>query len=141
MRVVFDTNVLVSRLLASRESPPAQAVRLVMEGTNVHLFSEATFQELGEVLSRAKFDPYLPREKRLHFLSEMRELSEFVIIHRTFSVCRDPRDDKFLNLAVCGNADYLVTGDEDLLALHPFEDVSILSPASFLTQSPEGYSS
>ena len=132
MRVIFDTNVLVSRLLTAKESLPAQAVRLVMEGANVHLFSEATFQELGNVLNRAKFDPYLSREKRLYFLSEMRELSEFVTINRTFSLCRDPRDDKFLDLASCGNADYLVTGDEDLLALHPFEGVSILSPASFL---------
>ncbi|MEC4817025.1 MAG: putative toxin-antitoxin system toxin component, PIN family [Scytonema sp. PMC 1069.18] len=134
LRVVFDTNVLVSRLLAAKESPPAQAVRLVMEGTAVHLFSEATFQELGDVLSRPKFDSYLSREKRLHFLFEMRELSEFVTINRTFSICRDPRDNKFLDLAVCGNADYLITGDEDLLELHPFEGVSILSPASFLAR-------
>ena len=137
MRVIFDTNVLVSRLLGAKESPPARAVRLVMEGANVHLFSEATFQELVNVLSRAKFDPYLSREKRLHFLSEMRELSEFVTIDRTLSLCRDPRDDKFLDLAACGNADYLVTGDEDLLALHPFEGISILSPALFLlSQNP-----
>ena len=134
LRVIFDTNVLVSRLLAAKESPPARAVRLVMEGAGAHLFSEATFQEIGDVLSRAKFDPYLSREKRLHFLSEMRELSEFVPIDRTFSLCRDPRDNKFLDLAVCGNANYLVTGDEDLLTLHPFEGVSILSPVSFLAQ-------
>ena len=134
LRVIFDTNVLVSRLLAAKESPPARAVRLVIEGAGAHLFSEATFQELGDVLSRAKFDPYLSREKRLHFLSEMRELSEFVTIDRTFSLCRDPRDNKFLDLAVCGNANYLVTGDEDLLTLHPFEGVSILSPVSFLAQ-------
>ncbi len=134
MRVVFDTNVLVSRLLAAKESLPAQAVRLVMEGTAVHLFSEVTFQELGDVLIRPKFDSYLSREKRLHFLFEMRELSEFVTINRTFSLCRDPRDNKFLDLAACGNADYLITGDEDLLELHPFEGVSILSPASFLAR-------
>lgn len=134
MRVIFDTNVLVSRLLGAKESPPARAVRLVMEGTGAHLFSEATFQELGDVLIRAKFDPYLSREKRLHFLSEMRELSEFVTINRTFSLCRDPRDNKFLDLSACGNANYLITGDEDLLELHPFEGVSILSPASFLAQ-------
>ena len=134
LRVIFDTKVLVSRLLAAKESPPARAVRLVMEGAGAHLFSEATFQEIGDVLSRAKFYPYLSREKRLHFLSEMRELSEFVTIDRTFSLCRDPRDNKFLDLAVCGNANYLVRGDEDLLTLHPFEGVSILSPVSFLAQ-------
>ena len=83
---------------------------MVMEGAGVHLFSEATFQELRDVLNRAKFDPYLKREKRLHFIAEMRELSEFVIITRTVSLCRDARDDKFLDVAACGNADYLVTG-------------------------------
>ena len=134
MLVIFDTNVLGSRLLAAKESPPARVVRMVTEGAGVHLFSEATFQELRDVLNRAKFDPYLPREKRLHFIAEMRELSEFVTITRTVSLCRDARDDKFLDVAACGNADYLVTGDQDLLALHPFEGVSILSPASFLAQ-------
>ncbi len=100
----------------------------------MHLFSEATFQELQDVLGRAKFDPYLSREKRLHFLSEMRGLSQIVSITRTFMQCRDAKDNKFLDVAVCGHADYLITGDQDLLELHPFEGVSILSPSAFLKQ-------
>ena len=47
-------------------------------------------------------------------------------------MCRDPDDDKFLELAVSGNADYLVSGDDDLLALHPFREIPILRPAEFL---------
>jgi putative PIN family toxin of toxin-antitoxin system len=132
--VVFDTNVLVSRLLGAKNSPPAQVVRLVMEGGGLHLFSEATFQELFEVLTRPKFDPYLPREKRLHFLSEMRALSEIIPVTHAFPACRDPKDNKFLEVAVSGGADFLITGDADLLELHPFEGVRILSPADFLVK-------
>lgn len=130
--VVFDTNVLVSRLLASKDSPPARTVRLVLEGGGLHLFSEETFGELSDVLNRPKFDPYLPHEKRMHFLSEMKELSQMIPISHTFSVCRDPKDNKFLDVAVSGKADFLITGDADLLALHPFEEVNILSPHDFL---------
>lgn len=51
---------------------------------------------------------------------------------RTIRACRDPKDDKFLEVAVAGRADVLVSGDADLQSLHPFENVPILSPASFL---------
>jgi uncharacterized protein len=135
--VVLDTNVLVSRLLASKDSPPAQVVRRIMEGDGFQLFSEATFQELSDVLNRPKFDPYLSREKRQHFVSEMRELSIFVPITQTFSICRDLKDNKFLDVAFCGNADYLITGDKDLLELNPFAKVLILSPADFLLKQPK----
>ena len=48
------------------------------------------------------------------------------------TACRDPKDDKFLTLAVAANADYIVTGDDDLLVLHPFRGIQIIKPAEFL---------
>lgn len=57
---------------------------------------------------------------------------ETVEIIQSFSVCRDPKDDKFLELAVNGNADYIVTGDRDLLVLNPFQNIAILSVSEFL---------
>lgn len=51
---------------------------------------------------------------------------------------RDPTDDKFLELAISGKAEFLVTGDEDLLVLHPFQDTAILTPSDFLAQDPPG---
>ena len=132
IHVVFDTNILVSRLLAPKDSVPAQVVRSVFKRGGQSLFSEVTFAELEAVLSRAKFDAYISREKRQYFLSEMRELSAFITINKHVSLCREPADDKFLEVAVNGKVDYLITGDQDLLVLESIENIPILSPADFL---------
>ena len=129
-RVVLDTNALVSRLL-SRRSVPGQAVDAAMTHHGV-LASEATLMELAEVLGRAKFDPYLTIGERQDFLRQFDRIAERIEILRPIRACRDPKDDKFLELAVEGAADMIVTGDNDLLALHPFQGISILTPARFL---------
>jgi uncharacterized protein len=129
-RVVLDTNALISRLL-SRRSMPAQAVDLAITRHRV-LASEATLMELAEVLSRAKFDPYLTIGERQDFLRQFDRIAERIEVLRTIRACRDPRDDKFLELAVEGAADIVVTGDGDLLALNPFQGVAIVTPAQFL---------
>jgi putative PIN family toxin of toxin-antitoxin system len=130
--VVFDTNVLISRVLGSKESAVSRSVRFLLEKGACPLFSEATLKELSEVLGRSKFDPYISQEKRQHFLSQMREISIVIPIDRHFTDCRDPKDNMFLDVSVCGGAEYLITGDADLLVLHPFEGVNILSPIYFL---------
>ena len=64
---------------------------------------------------------------------------ELVAITEQINDCRDPNDNKFLELAVCGNADVLVTGDDDLLVLNPFRRIAIVKPRDFLsslTQPP-----
>jgi putative PIN family toxin of toxin-antitoxin system len=129
-RVVLDTNILISRLL-SRRSVPAQAVDLALTHHRI-LASEATLMELAEVLGRAKFDPYLTIGERQDFLRMFDRIAERIEVVRTVQACRDPRDDKFLELAVEGEADIIVTGDNDLLILDPFRGVSILTPARFL---------
>lgn len=129
-RWVFDTNVLISRLL-NPAGPAAQAVDLGME-SGVVLLSDATFAELAEALMRPKFDAYLTRDERSLALEAVAAVCRRVLIGRPLRACRDPRDDKFLDVAVHGRADALVTGDADLLALHPFHGVPILTPADFL---------
>jgi uncharacterized protein len=129
-RVVLDTNTLISRLL-SRHSAPARAVDLALADHQI-LASEATLMELAEVLSRAKFDPYLTIGERQDFLRQFDRIAERIEVVRTIRACRDPRDDKFLELAVAGEADVIVTGDNDLLALDPFREISILTPVRFL---------
>ncbi len=64
--------------------------------------------------------------------TELLEKSTVIPITESITVCRDPDDDKFLERAVSGNADYLVSRDDDLLALHPFREIPILRPAEFL---------
>lgn len=130
MRVVLDTNALVSRLLVPA-SVPAQAVRQAAAKHRI-LLSEATLLELAGVLSRSKFDPYVTLDERKAFLRLLGHIVELVPVVHVVRACRDPRDDKVLELAVNGAADVIVTGDADLLALHPFRDIPILTPAAFL---------
>jgi uncharacterized protein len=131
-RVVLDTNALVSRLL-SRRSVPGQAVDAAVTHHRI-LASEATLMELADVLSRAKFDPYLTIGERQDFLRLFDRIAERIEVLRTIHACRDPRDDKFLELAVEGAADIVITGDGDLLALNPFQGIAILTPAQFLAK-------
>lgn len=132
-RVVFDTNALVSRLLFP-QSVPGQAVRLAMDSAQL-LVSEATVSELAEVLSRPKFDRYVSVSERRHFLRLIGRIVDFVPVVYPIRVCRDQKDDKFLELALAGAADVVVTGDSDLLVLHPFRSVPILAPAAYLSRS------
>lgn len=129
-RWVFDTNVLISRLL----NPAGSAARAVDLGmsSGVVLLSDATFAELADVLMRPKFDAYLTRDERSLALEAVAAVCRRVPISRPLRACRDPRDDKFLDVAVHGRADALVTGDADLLVLHPFHDVPVLTPADLL---------
>jgi putative PIN family toxin of toxin-antitoxin system len=130
-RFVFDTNTLVSAALR-RHSLPRQALDLALAQGKL-LVSELTVRELEEVLFRPKFDRYLSEQSRLLFLATLLSNVEAVEITEQVIVCRDPTDDKFLDVAVNGSATYIVSGDKDLLALHPFRTISIVTPRAFLS--------
>ncbi len=129
-RIVADTNLLVSRLLLP-QSLPAQAVRKAVDEGQL-LVSDATLGELADVLSRAKFDPYVSLEDRQDFIRVLNRVAERIIVTAPIKACRDPKDDKFLEVALNGEANLILTGDRDLLALHPFRGVDILSPREYL---------
>lgn len=131
-RVVVDTNVLVSRLLLPA-SVSARAVRQIVEHSQL-LASEATLTELADVLSRDKFDRYVDVSDRQAFFLQLARIVERVPITYLVHGSRDPKDDMFLELAVNGHADYIVSGDQDLLLLSPFRDIPILNPARYLEQ-------
>jgi putative PIN family toxin of toxin-antitoxin system len=130
MRCVVDTNVLVSAIVFP-PSVPRQAVDKALSD-DVLLFSEFTMDELKEVLFRSKFDPYVTREERILFLAQLGSVAEFVPIVRIVRECRDPKDDKFLEVALNGRADVIITGDADLLEMHPWRGIDILSSADYL---------
>lgn len=69
---------------------------------------------------------------RAEFIARLAETSEQVNIIEKITACRDPKDDQFLDVAINGKADLLITGDQDLLVLGSFRDVEIVSPANFL---------
>jgi putative PIN family toxin of toxin-antitoxin system len=132
-RFVFDTNVLVSALMFSRSRP-----RLVWNQarrTGVILASHDTLEELASVLCRPKLAAYVSPSESTAFLIELARVAELVAITEHVELCRDPRDDRFLELALAGQADFLLTGDADLLALHPFRGTAILTPAAYLDGS------
>ena len=129
-RIVVDTNALVSRLLLPI-STPGRAVRKAVD-TGQLLISEAAMEELAGVLSRSKFDPYVSIADRQEFIRQLARVAELVPILHTIRACRDPKDDRILELAVNGSAGLIVTGDRDLLALHPFRGIQILSPEAYL---------
>ena len=131
MRVIFDTGVVVSGLLLPR-SVPRQAFQ-VARNRGVLLVSLATLEELDDVLRRSKFDAYVTEEQRLEFLAAYIRETEEVAVNINLKVCRDPTDDKFLELALEGRATHIVSGDPDLVTLSPFRGVSIVNPRQFLT--------
>jgi putative PIN family toxin of toxin-antitoxin system len=129
-RYVLDTGVLISAALFEG-SVPGQALGAALRNGEL-LLSSATAQELQEVLGRPKFDRYVRAATRGRFLAALLRRARIVEPEASIHVCRDPRDDKFLDLAVAGRASFLVTGDGDLLVLHPFRNVAIVTPAEFL---------
>jgi putative PIN family toxin of toxin-antitoxin system len=129
-RIVADTNCLVSRLLLP-SSVPSRAVRNAAD-FGLLLVSEATMDELADVLSRPKFDRYVSMQDRQQFLRLLGRIAEFVTTGYPVRECRDPKDDKFLEVALNGKADLILTGDADLLTLNPWRGIAILSPADYL---------
>src|SRR5438445_13176228 len=116
-RYVFDTNVMVSALLFENSVPGKAFYGALAHGEI--LLSEASVLELQEVLGRKKFDRYLTPEERDQFMVMLLERATLIEITDAVQACRDPQDDKFLELAVNGNASAVITGYEDLLALSP----------------------
>lgn len=129
-RVVFDTNVLISGALSTTSTLALAMEKAINDGQL--LASTATLRELMEKLLSAKFDPYVSRETRDVLLLRLAPLVEIVEVVQTIQASRDPKDDKFLEVAVNGRADLLVTGDADLLELNPFRGIAILTPADYL---------
>ncbi len=129
-RVIVGTNVLISRLLVPH-SVAGRVVSRLIKITRL-LVSEDTLAELAQTISRDKFNPYVSLEDRQEFFRLYARLAEWVPISSTVRVCRDPNDDKFLELAVDGQAQMVVTGDKDLLGLSPYGGIEILTPAAVL---------
>lgn len=133
MRCIFDTNVLVSALLLPK-SKPRQALDLALR-TGTVLLSFATLAELYEVLTRKQFRRYASEEDIRSFLAALTREAQWVDVDVQISACRDPKDNKFLELAVSGQATHIVTGDADLLTLNPFPRIEIVPPHRFLELS------
>src|SRR6056297_2504229 len=124
-RVVVDTNVLISAALLST-STPAKLLDALEESRAILLFSTETQKELQTRIMKKKFDQYVSLAKRQRFLAQLDAVTEYIPIVNRPMGCRDKDDDKFLETAAIGKADCLVTGDNDLLAMDPFQGIPIV---------------
>lgn len=131
MRIVFDSNVLIRALLSEYSFSGQVLNRSELLNAEV-LISTSTLAEAIEVVMRRKFDKYLSLFVRQLFLEEYEANGSKVKIIRRIKACRDPKDDMYLELALSGNANCIITNDADLLALHPFENIPIITPKEFL---------
>lgn len=135
LHFVFDSNALVSASLL-KKSISRQALDRARQMGKL-LFSLPTITELNEVLRREEFNKYVTEEERIQLLATMLREALLKAPTETITDCRDSKDNKFLELAVSGNADCIVSGDADLLVLHPFRGIPILTPHVFLNYSWE----
>ena len=130
---VIDANTVISAFVF-KLSKPREALEKAIKTGQVATSLE-TYEELSEVLLRSKFDKYISLEERLLALKQYKELAVFRKVSETIRECRDPKDDKYLELAVSVNASCIITGDKDLLILHPFRGIPILKAVDFLNNS------
>jgi putative PIN family toxin of toxin-antitoxin system len=136
-RVVFDTSTLVSAALRP-DSVPHQALLRALRFCDVCV-SRETLDELQKVLTRRKFQRYLPETARRLFVRTVENNVRIVAVRdwtelAVAPACRDPLDNKFLALAFESEAEAIVSSDDDLLALHPWNEIRILRPAEFLNE-------
>jgi len=131
-RLVIDSNVWIAALI-SPTGTARQLMDAILDNDIDILMSEATFDELVSRLDRPKFDRYREPEAWNLFLSELVELALWQEdAGTTTGISRDADDDKFLALAVMGQADAIVSGDDDLLELGTHDGIPIVTPAEFL---------
>lgn len=133
IRAVVDTNILIRSVLKPK-GPTGPILSQLKAGRFQLLFSAPLLEELAEVLSRPRFrDKYgVSAADVANILTLLVSEGEEVFPSVPIKACRDPKDNKFLEAALAGRADVIVTGDEDLFALHPFEGIQILGLTAFL---------
>lgn len=131
-QIVIDTNVFISAAL----SPKGKAYQAIAKAIDSYVIvqSQETYQEITERIYKSKFDKYISNEDREEFLNVIKHNSQFIEVTSQVTICRDPDDNKFLELALDANAEFLLTGDKDLLTLKSLADYQelIVSPSQFL---------
>lgn len=135
MRAVLDTGVLVSALI-SRQGTTGAVLQALRDARFRAIYSIEILVEIIDVLGREPFRTkyHIEVDDITVLINLVRLRGELVTPGRRIQACRDPNDDKFLEAALAGKADCVVSGDADLLVLTPFEDIPIMRPAEFLAR-------
>ena len=127
---ILDTVVLIHAML-SRTSGAFTALKKA-DSLGIIIVSDSTLAELEEKIIHPKFDKYQSLAKRKEFFKMFSLIALNIDITTEIKACRDPKDDKFLSLAITASADCIVTRDNDLLILNPFENIPIVTTGEFL---------
>jgi putative PIN family toxin of toxin-antitoxin system len=130
IRVVVDTNILISFAIRPNENFERMFDFLARQG--ITLISDDTVAELFTVLNREKFRKYIRQDSAMDYIEWYVGISESVTVTESVIACRDPKDDKFLSLAVAGKADCIIAGDSDLLDMIAYEGIPIYRATDFL---------
>jgi uncharacterized protein len=130
MEFVLDTNILISAALF-KNSIPDKSLRKALETGNI-LLSGNIMTELTISLNKPKLDKYITVKDKLVFLNRLATNAKFIEVMHTINECRDPKDNMFLELALSGNADLIISGDNDLLVLNPFRSIPVITPREFI---------
>ena len=131
LQAVIDTSVLVSSVLKP-QSIPSQA--FILASCRYELIASTdTLRELAQVLARDKLEKFRSRAERVAFFEHYRAMVKLCDVTTVVADCRDPKDDKFLSLALSAGASTIVSGDADLLVLTPYRGIRILTPQEFLS--------
>jgi putative PIN family toxin of toxin-antitoxin system len=138
MRAVVDTNILVRAVIRPQGTVGPVLLRL-RQGEYTLLYAWASLEELIDVLNRPRIrDKYHLTDQDIQTVVGLLLVrGEGVTPAERVTACRDPKDDKFLEIAVAGEADVIVSGDQDLLVLHPFAGIPIVPPNAFLRMLDE----
>lgn len=130
-RVILDTNLWISFLISKRQK---ELDELLESGKVTLIFSLELLEEFLEVSERSKFKRFFKKTDIKALLNQIETFGELIRVESKVNKCRDPKDDFLLSLSIDGKADFLVTGDSDLLVLGKIEKTKIVSWAEFISQ-------
>ena len=128
IRLVVDVNIWISSLM---KLPFRDRTEVFFDSKNLLLVSEELFGELDDAIRKPYPEKRIVRADYENLVSKLRTVAELIDVHSTVDICRDPNDNFLLALAKDGNADYLITGDNDLLILGEFGKTKIVKLSEF----------
>ncbi len=128
-RIIIDTNLWISFLITKDFT---KLDKIIFSGQGILVFSKELLDEFLEVAKRPKFRKYFSLTDIEEILETIDEYADFVTVKTKVEMCRDPKDNFLLSLSIDGNADFLITGDDDLLDLVSFEETNIITISNFL---------
>ena len=128
--IVLDTSFIIASIISNKDS---QILKMAKDGKMILYYSSETFLELVETLKSKNIRKYISNNKEVaKFVAWYKYNAKKIIITKEVKICRDPKDDKFIDLALSANANSIIANDKDLLGLEVFDQIKIINPEEFL---------